>query len=362
MKDTPQDTLYFPRTDLAKRLLVNLREGITHAITLFAPRRMGKTQFLLKDVKPIAEKMGFNVFYFSFMDQATSNSNAAFFQALTDHLSEMSSGKNLLLEKLQSIEFFGVGVELNESKALEPISVSQIINEWVKNSQKPILMLLDEIQELARMKNSDALVRSLRTGLDRHQEQIKVIFTGSSTNGLRTMFNDNKAPFFHFAHALDFPNLDRRFTDFLADIYQQRTGKIIDKEGLFALFEQANFTPLYLRAIVQDMILNPDLSLEEAATYRFSQINQHSGIEITWKALSELERQMLILIAQGNTGLYSADIRQSIADKLGINTLSTSTVQGKLRKLQRADLITRDSGGNLKINNSHIQMWISEQN
>lgn len=355
-----RDSLYFPRSELAKRLLVSLKDGITHAITLFAPRRMGKTQFLLKDVKPLAEEMSFNVFYFSFMDQIHGNSQTAFFQALADYLVEISSGKSQLLEKLQKVELFGVGIELNEQKKAELVSVSQFINELVKASKKPILMLLDEIQEVARIKDNNELVRSLRTGLDRHQERVKVIFTGSSTNGLRAMFNDNKAPFFHFAHALDFPNLDRKFTDFLADIYTDRTGNQLNKNRFFELFEQVNFTPLYLRAITQDMILNPDLSLEEAAKYRLAQINQHSGIEQIWRTLSDLERQMLCLIAQDVGSLYSAEIRQDLANKLGIEALSSSSIQGKLRKLERADLITRDSRNELKINNPHILMWIRE--
>ena len=117
-------------------------------------------------------------------------------------------------------------------------------------------MLLDEVQELARVSHTIGLIRSLRTGLDINQQKIKVIFTGSSTNGLRAMFNDNKAPFFHFAHPLYFPNLGKDFTDFLADIYHSRTGQEIDKNQFYELFERFNFTPLYMRSIAQDMIIN----------------------------------------------------------------------------------------------------------
>ena len=57
-----RDPLYFPRQKLAMIMLESLQEGITHAFTLFAPRRMGKTQFLLNDIAPAAQEMGFNVF------------------------------------------------------------------------------------------------------------------------------------------------------------------------------------------------------------------------------------------------------------------------------------------------------------
>lgn len=41
------DPLYFHRPEYAAKLVHSLQGGITHAFTLFAPRRMGKTQFLL---------------------------------------------------------------------------------------------------------------------------------------------------------------------------------------------------------------------------------------------------------------------------------------------------------------------------
>lgn len=63
------DPLYFPRSELSDLLIRNLAEGISSAFTLFAPRRMGKTQFLLNDITKSAKQQGFNVFYFSFMNE-----------------------------------------------------------------------------------------------------------------------------------------------------------------------------------------------------------------------------------------------------------------------------------------------------
>ena len=55
-----RDPLYFPRTELSTALLSSLKSGISHAFTLFAPRRMGKTQFLTNDIAPAAPiKSGF---------------------------------------------------------------------------------------------------------------------------------------------------------------------------------------------------------------------------------------------------------------------------------------------------------------
>lgn len=359
------DPLYFSRSELAQRLLISLKDGITHALTLFAPRRMGKTQFLLNDIEPKAEEMGFNVFYFSFMEQADDNkTQQAFVYALLDFLNKITQGKSKLIDTLKSIkslDILGVGVELNEQEEQAQINVSRLLNEIAEKSEKPILMLLDEVQELARSKGNEGLVRSLRTGLDVNQSKIKVIFTGSSTNGLKAMFNDNKAPFFHFAHALNFPHLDKSFTDFLADIYEQRTGKQLDKTAFYQTFERFHFTPLYMRAITQDMIINPDLTLDEVVEYRLSQMDEQGGIMKQWQHLSELERQLLRLIANGNSTPYSKETRLMLAEVMGIEDITSSTIQGKLRKLERNELITRNIDKTLQINNPHFKTWIKER-
>ena len=62
---TPNDPLYFPRARHAEHLINLLADGIVNTLTLFAPRRMGKTQFLLNDIRPAAEAQHIDVFYFS---------------------------------------------------------------------------------------------------------------------------------------------------------------------------------------------------------------------------------------------------------------------------------------------------------
>lgn len=350
------DPLYFHRTELANSLVLNLKSGITHALTLFAPRRMGKTQFLLNDVKPQAEKNGFHVFYFSFFDQM-GDVQIAFISALQDFLSSVTNNP---LKRLNRIDVMGIGLGLQDPQDQTFISVAQMINELAQKSNKPILMLLDEVQELARIKGSEQMVKSLRTGLDVNQSQVKVIFTGSSTNGLRAMFNDNKAAFFHFAYPLEFPNLGQDFIDFLANIYYQRTNNRLDSHLLYQYFERFHFSPLYLRATIQDMILNPSLSLQQAAEYRLLQVNENSENRQIWAQLSELERLILLAVLNDERSLYTKENRQVFAHKLGLENISASMIQGKVRKLKRMDLLTRNVADELQINNTHFQTWLRE--
>ena len=61
-----EDSWHFERAELSARILTLLTGGPAQALTLFAPRRTGKTEFLLKDLAPLAERRGHRVIYASF--------------------------------------------------------------------------------------------------------------------------------------------------------------------------------------------------------------------------------------------------------------------------------------------------------
>ena len=63
---------HFPRAELAEQVMDRFQVGATTALTLFAPRRMGKTEFVNKDLLPLAEKQGYLTAYVNFWDRKQS--------------------------------------------------------------------------------------------------------------------------------------------------------------------------------------------------------------------------------------------------------------------------------------------------
>lgn len=61
-----QDPWHYARNDIAARTFAVLADGPARALTLFAPRRTGKAEFLLDDLGPFAENKGHRVVYASF--------------------------------------------------------------------------------------------------------------------------------------------------------------------------------------------------------------------------------------------------------------------------------------------------------
>lgn len=359
------DYLHYPREQLAQSVLQMLTAGLSSALTLFAPRRMGKTEFLVKDLMPMAENNGWRVFYYSFMEDDAGEIAKAFPAALADFANSgrwLTKTVGKIAERVKIKGTFGpASVESTQgpASAAAPPTVSNTIAELAQQ-KRPVLLLLDEIQELARKPGTARLVASLRTGLDLHKDQIKVIFTGSSQAGLRAMFGDAKAPFFHFATMIDFPPLDEGFTRHLAEVFRQITGRTLDEAELWGTFQQLGRVPLHMRALVEELVLNPGRTLADALPGRLAMLADTSGFERQWQELTALDRLLLQTMASGETSPYSQESRDRLAEALGIETISTSSVQTALRKLERRDLVTKDARG-WRFADPNFAEWLKAQ-
>ncbi len=359
MNSSTNDPLYYPRDELANRLINSLSDGIAHAFTLFAPRRMGKTQFLLNDITPIAEKKGFYVFYFSFMDIDDNTVTRRFQQSLIHFAAKLTTKDKAktLLSSVDQVTFMGASIS-REIRTTSP-TISDII-DTLAQANKPILLLLDEIQELSRLPDTKGLIRSLRTGLDINKARIKVIFTGSSMTGLRALFNDSKAPFFHFAHDIAFPTLDKSFTDYLATIIENRTHQAINRDDLFSAFEKMNYTPLYLRAVAQDMILNPALPLDKAVNARLKQLNDTGAYLSRWNGLNAIDKAVLVCIADNITTLYGQTTREKISKLVG-SPITNSQTQASIKRLIGKDIVNKNIYDDWIITEQAFKTWINQQ-
>ena len=54
---------YYPRPEFLNGVLMVLTSGLQHGVTLFAPRRQGKTTFVQKELMPAAREAGWQVIY-----------------------------------------------------------------------------------------------------------------------------------------------------------------------------------------------------------------------------------------------------------------------------------------------------------
>lgn len=349
-----EDPWHFSRHDLARRTLALLTAGPARALTLFGPRRSGKTEFLTKDLGPIAEADGHRVVYMSFWQDPMSPL-AALLHALETSLKQGTLADRLrraghaLSPKLQlSIPMVGrAEVDISTLAGKPPSDLLLYLDDLlqrVSTRGKPTILMLDEVQELARNQDNQALVAALRTSLDKRPDQLKSVFTGSSREGLATMFAARQAPFFHFATPIDLPPLGKPFVDHILATMANAAQRRPDPHEMLAAFNDLHRNPYYFRILVETMLLNPHLATKTALLDVRHRVAAELGYQDTWLSLSPLQRAVAQALLE-HAKPFSQSCRDSMAEKLDDGMPSHSRIQAALRRLQRLGLADRGDGG-----------------
>lgn len=359
------DLWHYRRTQLAEQVLGMFESGLSSALVFFAPRRMGKTEFLRKDIFPLADHKGWKTFYFSFLD-AGPTVTTEFTRALAEYSKQTNTmGKTGgLLRRVSKIsgEAIGIKADVELNTTLDTAqTIKDIIDQLTKKGK--LLLLLDEVQAIAQDAANAHFIAALRTALDIHKDTVKVIFTGSSQEGLRRMFSQAKAPFFHFGQNLPFPELDRGFTDHLVFMFKRVTQRQLDSNALWSSFQEMQKIPQLARALVERLALHPSISMEQAQQELLTEIFDGRAFVELWERCSTLEKLLLSNIAKDHNTPFAVETRKQLARQLGINSLSVSSVQSALRVLQRKGLIGRPpEGSGYFIDDPNFKNWLTRDN
>lgn len=364
------DIWHFSREELAKRTLFGLSKGPSKALTLFAPRRTGKTEFLRKDFKPLAEKEGHIVVYMSFWEQPL-EPIAVIIEALEKAV-QTRSGAARLKTNLQritpkvklsaTVPGTGLGgevdlTELTDKEKQGLLFHLDVLLEKLERRKKPTILLLDEVQQLASGKDNFALVASLRTSLDIRSDGVRAIFTGSSRDGLRAMFSDREAPFFHFGAQVDLEPLGDAFVDHLINVFQKIVDRKLERNEALKAFEALHRSPYYFRGLIEMLVLEPGLSIKDGLDAYRARLAERLGYEHLWRSLSALQRAVLFELATGSVKLFAQATLEKIGKSLG-GSVQPHEIQTALRGLARADILDKWSS-QWRFADEEFGVWIS---
>lgn len=348
------DSWHYPRTALAERTLLALAEGPGKALTLFAPRRTGKTEFLRKDLARVAEAKGHLVVYVSFWQQ-TLDPLAVVVEALlaaAERASLARRARETIRRVLPSVKLsaslsgasLGGEFDLTALGAKEKEALLLRLDDLfaaIDGRRRKTIVMLDEVQELARSETNRPLVAALRTSFDTRSDGIRAVFTGSSRAGLRAMFSEREAPFFHFGNQLDLEPLGEAFVDHLIGVHERVTGRRLPRERLVGAFEDLHRSPFYLRGLIELLTLEPGLDVDEALALWRTRLAERLGYAELWRSLDALSRAVLIELASGARKPFGNTTREALGARLGTEPPSTAQIQTTLRRLARGDLLDR---------------------
>lgn len=367
------DPWHYPRRDLAERTLNLLANGPGQALVLFAPRRTGKTEFLLKDLGPLADRNGHRVIYASFW-QAPLAPLAVLLHALEISHRQGSFSDRVRSTALALTPKLKLSAPVPGATAESEIDLTQLAGkppselllyldmlfDQLADPARPTVLLLDEVQELARNDDNGPLVSALRTSLDKRSDGLKVVFTGSSREGLKAMFAAREAPFFHFATPIDLPPLGEGFVDHLLVLFDKTANRSLDRAEALDAFRRLHGNPYFFRSLLELLLLNSGLELADALHDVRDRIASQLGYPETWLSLSPIQRAIVNGLADGLQKPFSQPARDQFGRLLGETAPSAARVQAAIRKLENLELVDR-YGGTWRLDDPEFANWVRDR-
>jgi len=338
---------HFHRPALAKIHLDTLNTGLVTSATIFAPRRAGKTSFLLKDLRPAAEQAGFTVAYADLW-QTRLSPGLAIVRALElalepkGMLSGLIAKAHVPVRKIKGkAELAGAKLEgeleLESTDAKRQSELALQIDVLIEAlcRKAPLLLLIDEAQELAKTREHEAVATALRTAITKNQARLRVVFTGSSRTRLAHVFSNAGAPLYSTGAAIaDFPLLERDFVEYVARRFEESTQRTLPVAPAWKAFVGFHQQPEPFLVGVVQMVLNPRLTLAEAMESVAATLARTENHEGAWAGLDALQKALVKMLADDPTlKPFSKPVLLKLRSDVGVDTLAATHVQRAMQKL-----------------------------
>lgn len=363
------DIWHYPRKSLATFILNGMDKGLLQRVSIFAPRKRGKTQFIQKDIIPMARERRVLPIYVDFWMQKD-DPKGIFIKSVIDACERNGGflhklGKALSFKKL-GVSAVGGKVEIERSKKELTVSLFDVFQR-LNDLDMPVLLLLDEVQHLATRKEFDIFTAALRSFVvNRQDNNIWCIFTGSSQEGLSRLFKDNKAPFYNSSQTQIFEELDVDFVEFELAVFKKVTGGIeLDQDKALDILIKQNRAPARFIDMLKNMALNMVHDLDVGAQrYDVDRLESEEHFSSLYTQLKPIEWAILKLVAANESkGLYTqaglAKVKAFI-DTSEANVTKWS-VKNAVERLKTLELIYSLERGKLEIEDHDFRDYILEK-
>lgn len=359
------DPWHYPRPDLAQKLLSRFDPGPAEALSLYAPRREGKSSFLLNDLATTGASQGLQPV---FVDLWANRERPG--EAIADALEaaarkvqspDFKYGTVLgrFAKDVTSIGAFGVSVGMKERPSPTGPATQDTLSRigyWadqlVAHSARPVLLIIDEAGALANAVGGQEVAASLRAALQRHGRlDCRAVFSASSRESLTRLFDTPDSPLYRFGISETLPPPDAGIAAHFAERMKASSGIRVSAAELASAYEKLGQKPAPLRSMAasMDAEANPDVHkfLQRQLGSQESMAEQRSAI--LKKQLAPVDLALLREIASGRPQLWGADALGRIADEIGVPIVTPKVLDESLAKLRAGGLIARVERGQYEL-------------
>jgi uncharacterized protein len=335
------------------RLLLDRAEG-GHAMTVYAPRRMGKTS-LLKQLIAAAERKKMPGVLVDLSDVLSVGDVAA-------RLEQAYRGLPGRLARLVGRELGSLGITTpiggfsfqRRGQGSDPIAVVHSLLEVpariAEQTGRRLLIVLDEFQALIDLHGLDGVFRSHL----QHQVQVSYVLCGSEPSLLRALFEDRSRPLYGQAQQLHLGRISFDAAhDFVATKFSE-TGKdsgTTTPELVYLSELHPQRLMLFAHFLWDEVSHEPASMTDLRVAYDAALRSVELELRFLWEGLSANERRVLAAVA-ASLSPYQAEARRMAG------LASSSSAQRAAQALLDRAILERDEAETLRIVDPLLARWV----
>jgi hypothetical protein len=362
---------HFARPELAEHQLQAFDLGLISATALHARRRMGKTEFLTKDLTPAAEKKGYAVGYCNLwqedQDPVAAIAEAIATCAAPQHVIakvraklEMPASTLKVSGRLTAIGEGSAELGFKDTAKVSATKLRSAFTAFDK-SKNTGLLLIDEAQILADKKHA-SLEMALRALLDTRKDRLKVIFTGSSEDRLRMMFGTEDKAFYNWARVEPLPLLGEEFVRELTRRANALTTIKLQLTDTLRAFDILKKVPELFRRFLSQYLGNAFEGVDRAIEISKQSIYAEAGFAKRWNSLLPADKMVLRWVALGKGDLHGSKSLAMIGDALRLgHSADRSVPQNSLRRLRERQILIQSEKGVYRFEDEAFQDWVQSE-
>lgn len=341
---------YYPRSNLIEQVWKVYDSGLENAVTLFAPRRQGKTMFVKNELLPSAETRRMHTCYLDLWQRRDRPE-----LALTEGLEAAVAQKHPRRWRLTAVEgSLGAGPakvsatgrpEHPEREEVIENRLRAALEALIPKQSGGLLLVLDEFQALAGTEN-ESFVAALRAVIQEHADRLRVFYTGSSRHALNTMFRRQRAPLFSSAYPMRLPPLGEDFVSDRVAFLEKRIAKQVDAAAMNEVFRRLRYTPAFLNSVVLNILVSADPDVY-AAYEQWLEAQRSEGASDFIGELRDLDIAILrIIVSPNRPAIFGKDSVAAITNSVG-RRVTTGQIQTAIERLSKSHVIapTGEPGG-----------------
>jgi hypothetical protein len=357
---------HYPRNKQANYILDGMENDLLERVTIFAPRKRGKTEFILSDVAPNAINRGILPVYVDFWAN-TSSPVRVFCDSVLNAIERYKGSFKSIFKasNISSVKFANM-IELKRSTGSlgeNELSMANLAFDQLNRLEVPILLLLDEVQHLATSADFTPFTAALRSFMvNRPIKNVKGIFTGSSRDGLVKLFNNTKAPFYSSSSEIKFPKLDQDFVDYELSVFKDLSGKSLNSSEAYGVFETQFYEPGRFIELLKNMILDKVYEIHEGVERFDNSITTEKlrSYEALYQSIAHFDQTLLIQLADNKLKtLYSDDTYQTLSVINKGLTVKRHKVSNAIVRLCSKGILYSGGRGEYRFEDQDFQSYIS---